>query len=108
MVRRCRRRDRSVKLSLNPHVALRLAMVAINSSPGRSIGLFSSGQSTCWRSGLEASWFSIDVGWKEDWQLLVQELPFLVGRVAGGIGIEQCPDVRLKLTNLDFNRDQVG
>ena len=45
------------KLSMNPHVPSRLAMVAINSSPGRSVGLFSSGQSACWGSGLEASWW---------------------------------------------------
>jgi len=43
------------KLSMNPQVALRLAMVAVNPSPGRSVGVFSSGQSTCWESGLEAS-----------------------------------------------------
>ena len=45
------------KLSMNPHVPLRLAMVVTNPSPGRSVGLFSSGPSTCCGSGLEASWW---------------------------------------------------
>jgi len=43
------------KLSMNAQVPLRSATIAINASPGRSSGVLSSPQSTCWESGLEAS-----------------------------------------------------